>query len=138
MLNSSCFAALTQAKYSGNQTGFIQPLSFMPPAPNTSADEGYLWSLFFSVQLNPFSHAASLLINCETDTLSQGHIPSVELQNTDMQQNTLGPQHGPCLCAEVLLDGLSGPFPPDGLMMTTDEHNSINLHFGSSRSFQIK
>lgn len=87
----------------------------MPPAPNTSIDEGYCRSLFCSVQLNPSSHAASLLINHEIDTPSQEDVPSVELQNTDTQQNTLGPQHGPCLCAEVLPDGLSSPFPPEGI-----------------------
>lgn len=87
----------------------------MPRAPNTSTDEGYLWSLFCSMQLNLPSHVASLLINHEIDTLSQGHVPSVELQNTDKEQNTLGPQHGPCLCTEVVPDGLSSPFPPDGI-----------------------
>lgn len=96
----------------------MQPVCFMPPGPDTSTDEGYLWSVLCSfsfVQLNPSSHTASLLINHETDTPSQGDVPSVDLQNTDIQQNTRGPQHAPCLCAEVLPDGLCGPFPSDGI-----------------------
>lgn len=123
-------------KNSGNQTGFLQPVCFMPPAPNTSTDEGYLWSLFCSVQLNPSSHAASVLINHEIDTLSQRDVPSAEMQDTDMQQNTLGPQHG-------ILPVCRGPtqwavwsFSSWWYWLTG--HNGISLHFRSSSSFQTK